>query len=288
MTRLAILADIHANLPALEAVEADFTALGVDHVVVAGDTPIGAPFPRETTELVLARGWAVIRGNNEIYATDFASDRAKAEWRDPIQFSLVHWSVERLPERARAAIAAWPDTLTLRYPDAPLVRVVHGSPRGHFENMSHAVPEPDMAAMLADVEEPYVASAHTHRAMDRQVGRWRVLNPGSVGQPLDGNPEAGYMVLDAEAGGWRVTHRRVPYDRERLFAAYESTGLLERCGIIGELVYEEARESRTRLAPFLRWRRATCPDAPFDAELLRHFRSQDVWRWTSAHFQVNR
>jgi predicted phosphodiesterase len=287
LTRLAVLADVHGNLPALEAVEADFERIGVDHVVVAGDLAIGAPFTRRVVERALERGWALIRGNNEIYVTDFGSQRARPEWNDPVQFSVLRWAVRELGE-LRRLIAAWPDGLVLRYPDAPPVRVVHGSPRSPFEGLTPIAPEETLIERIGGVEENLVVAAHTHLTMDRRVGRWRVLNPGSAGQPLDGCLEAGYMLLEARDGRWHPTVRRVSYDVERVLAECERRAYVDECGPIGALVVEEQRTARSRVSPFLRWRAETCPDEPISFDLLARFREVDVWRYTSAHFLVNR
>ncbi len=71
MTRLAILSDIHGNLPALEAVMADMAQFVVDHVIVAGDSINWGPFSREVVETVLLNNWAAVRGNNELYLLDY-------------------------------------------------------------------------------------------------------------------------------------------------------------------------------------------------------------------------
>jgi predicted phosphodiesterase len=82
MTRLALLADIHGNLPALEAVCADFAAFNVAHVIVAGDVINWGPFSPQVTERVMNAGWGLLRGNNEYYLLDYDTPRAPTEWRD--------------------------------------------------------------------------------------------------------------------------------------------------------------------------------------------------------------
>ena len=81
MTRLAVLADIHGNLPALQAVIDDMAQYAVDHVVVAGDSVNWGPFSRQVLEIISERRWAVIRGNNAYYALDFGTCRAPEHWK---------------------------------------------------------------------------------------------------------------------------------------------------------------------------------------------------------------
>jgi len=119
MTRLAILSDIHGNLPALEAVLQDLSQFTVDHVIVAGDVIDRGPFSVQVLERVTREGWAVIRGNAEFYLLDYNTPRAPAEWSDPTLFPLHLRLHRQLNGRWLTAIAAWPDTLSLRFPDAP-------------------------------------------------------------------------------------------------------------------------------------------------------------------------
>lgn len=286
MTRLAILSDIHGNLPALEAVMSDLAREGVDQVVVAGDLINCGPFSPEVVERVLGLGWAVIRGNNELYLLDYDTPRAPAHWNGYTLPPVLH---RQLGGRLVGRIATWPDALTLRFRDAPTVRVIHGSPRSHFEGMSPLTTDDEIRAMLAGVEELTVIAGHTHLAMERQVGRWRVINPGTVGTPLDGTFEAQYAILEGGDDGWRVSFRRAAYDLAPVFAAFERWGFVEQTGVTGRLVVEEFRTARLHLLPFLRWSQAVAPDAPHDAALLeRYLATADRWAYTPPEYHLNR
>src|SRR5690242_4951955 len=90
MTRLAILSDIHGNLPALEAVIQDLDQFQVDHVIVAGDVINWGPFSAQVVERVVREGWAVIRGNNEFYLLDYNTPRAPRLWQSD-DWPLLPW-----------------------------------------------------------------------------------------------------------------------------------------------------------------------------------------------------
>ena len=75
MTKLALLSDIHGNLPALEAVMTDLRNFEIDQVIVAGDVINFGPFSRQTAEIVIEMGWPVIRGNNEYFLLDYNTPR---------------------------------------------------------------------------------------------------------------------------------------------------------------------------------------------------------------------
>ena len=99
MTRLAVLADIHGNLPALQAVIDDMAQFAVDQVVVAGDSINWGPFSREVLEVIRERRWPVIRGNNELYLLDYDTERCGVS---------AHLVIEEF-RRARLHLAAYID-----------------------------------------------------------------------------------------------------------------------------------------------------------------------------------
>jgi predicted phosphodiesterase len=284
MTRLAILADVHGNLPALEAVLQDLAPFKVDHVIVAGDVINWGPFSAPVMERVTREGWAVIRGNNEFYLLDHDTPRAPAAWE---AYALLPWLSQQLNGRWRNAIAAWPDALSLRFPDAPPLRVVHGSPRSPWEPIYPISTDEEVEAMLAGVEEATVIAAHTHLAMDRRVGRRRILNPGSVGVPLDGVFCARYMLLEGDVEGWHPAFRSVAFDYDALFREFERQGFVAECGVDGHLVIEEFKTARLQIHPFNHWRRVCRPNAPLDMKLLDEFSRIDKWDYTPPAYHVN-
>jgi Icc-related predicted phosphoesterase len=113
MTKLAVLSDIHGNLPALEAVMSDLGNFEVDQVIVPGDVINFGPFSNQTTEIVIEKGWPVIRGNNEYFLLDYKTPRASVEWNDPVQFAPTLWTNQRFNPKLRNIISTWPDTLNL-------------------------------------------------------------------------------------------------------------------------------------------------------------------------------
>src|SRR5438105_2123738 len=135
MTTLAILSDLHGNLPALEAVLADLAPFGVDQVVVAGDVINWGPFSAQVAARVVESGWAVIRGNHEHYLLDYGTPRAPVAWDDAGVWPLLPWLQGQLPARWKTLIAGWPDSLSLRFRDAPPIRVLHASPRQNTEGI---------------------------------------------------------------------------------------------------------------------------------------------------------
>lgn len=284
--RLAILADIHGNLPALEAVLVELERLQPDAVLLDGDLINGVPFSCEVIDLVRTRAWTVVRGNHEFYYLDFGTARALPGADNSSRWGQLHWLVERITPAQGAYLALLPDDMTLYVPGAEPLRVAHGVPGRNRVGFYRAQSDAAIVAEIETVAERTLISAHTHVQIDRQVRRsgdaseaalrdphgateihrrapdadqqWHLINPGSVGLPLDGRPLAQFALLEnvpaaVEPGGWQVTHITVPYDRRPALAAFRTSGMLEAGGAISELFYWEVITARPEIIPFFRW-----------------------------------
>ncbi|MEO8969667.1 MAG: metallophosphoesterase family protein [Solirubrobacteraceae bacterium] len=210
--RIAVLADIHGNLPALRAVLAELDADPVAAIVVAGDQVAG-PFARATLEVLDSRAEPVhyISGNGEREAV--AADPDAPPGGDASGTAI--WAARDLGER-RTALRGWPIRLSF---DG--VCFCHGSPRRDDEIVTRATPDAVIAEMLADTDERLVAGGHTHQQMIRAVDTDHVYaNAGSVGLPFEGRPGAFWMLV---ADG--TPHLRVsPYPLEAARAELAATG----------------------------------------------------------------
>ncbi len=272
MIRLALLSDIHSNLPAFEAVLDDLKDIAPDKIVVAGDVVNWGPFSAQVVERLLDENCVVIRGNNELYLTDWQNERMPSTWS---HFTVPPFTIAQLGPGLMNVIATWPDTLSLRFPGATAIRVTHGSPRSPFELIYPKASDDEIATVLEGVEETTVFTAHTHLAMDRQVERWHVLNAGSVGNPNNGILQASYMILEGDSNGWRAVLRKTPFDKERVYREFERTGFVEQCGVVGHLIVKEYHTAQIEVTPFLAWCRATCPDEPITMALLERYTDAD-------------
>jgi len=285
--RLALLADIHGNLPALKAVMGELERLQPDHVIVDGDLINAVPFSGEVVDVVRAQDWVVVRGNHEFYYLDFGTERAAPGANDPRRWPTLHWQVERISPAQGRYLAMLPDDRTLYLPGTQPVRVTHGVPGRNRVGFYNEQPESMIAAELDAVLERTIVSAHTHVQVDRHVRvpsegdgefyadphssdwlqtpgarrHWHVVNPGSVGLPLNHDTGAQFAVIEsvpdeAEPGGWRATHYSVPYDRRPALEAYVTTGMLEAGGPTAQLFYWELVTAGPEIMLFDHWARA--------------------------------
>lgn len=258
----------------------------VDHVVVAGDVINWGPYSRQVLEFVAEKGWPTIRGNHELYLLDYGTPRAPAEWQDSNQYALPPWLRNQLTGTWQTTIASWPDALTLRFPDAPPVRVIHGSARSPWEPIYPGSTDEEAKDAIR-VEEPVIVAAHTHLPMDRLIGDKHVINPGSVGVPLDGLFSASYLIMDGTARGWEAIFRRVPFDYEPLYREFERQHFVEECGVVGELVVAEFRTARVQVHPFMAWRKRHYPDVPLSMHLLPEYYKVDPDEYSPPAYRLN-
>ena len=192
--RLAALYDIHANLPALEAVVQEIRQVGVDEIVIGGDVFPG-PMPIETIECLLSLDTPLrfIQGNGEREV--LARMRGAESSNLPAQArEAIDWVAQTLPPKYVELLIAWPKTLTVQIEHLGSVLFCHATPRSDSEIFTRLTPEPRLLPLFETVSEPIVVCGHTHMQFDRMIGRTRAVNAGSVGMPF-GEPGAGWLLL---------------------------------------------------------------------------------------------
>jgi predicted phosphodiesterase len=215
--RVAALYDIHGNLPALEAVLDAIHQADIDEVVVGGDVVPG-PMPRETLRrlLELDRPVHFIHGNGELAmlaqmtaptedAVTYWGTTSGARPPEPIR-EVYRWTARQLQPDYQSVLASWPEALRLDIDGLGNVLFCHGTPRSETEIFTRLTPEERLIPLFDGLEASVVVCGHTHMQFDRQIGRTRVVNAGSVGMPF-GAPGACWAVLGPE-----VQLRQTPYD----------------------------------------------------------------------------
>ncbi|MFI5910492.1 metallophosphoesterase family protein [Dactylosporangium sp. NPDC051541] len=202
--RVAVLADVHANLPALEAVLDDVDACGADRIVLLGDIA-GGPLPAETLDRLAALGdravW--VHGNGERELVDAFDGKPGP---GPIGADAADCAA-LLEQRHRDLLAGRPLTVTLGVDGLGPVLFCHATPRRDDEFVLVDSPIARWNAVLDGVATELVVCGHTHMPFDRLADRRRVVNPGSVG--MNYGPAGAYWAL---LGDGAVQLRRTAYD----------------------------------------------------------------------------
>ena len=224
--RIAVISDIHANWPALEAVLADLPA--VDDVVCLGDVVGYGGDPVRCLEHVRERGWLTLLGNHDLAC----ADRDVLEWFNEDAATAIRWTVDQIGAERIDWLSARPPAETREG-----ALLVHASPRSPV--FEYVIDAESAAANLDEVGDGVCFHGHSHLPgvfriedgrvrHDYQIGtidlRGPVLvNPGSVGQPRDRDPDSSYGVWDT--GARTFEFRRVAYDRHAAQQAILAAGL---------------------------------------------------------------
>jgi predicted phosphodiesterase len=248
VTRLAVLADVHANLPALEAVLLDIQRQDVDAVIAAGDYLTSGPFPVDVVRLLRSLDVWMIRGNAEGYFLDYHAREAPEAWYTSYQWAALRWSYRQLDSETLDFIARLPEQRVVAPDGAAPIRIVHGSPSSPSERL---FPEGDPAALgwfreagllppdgdpprlirtFEQIGEPVLVCGHTHIPWAHREGRRLALNPGAVSLSFDGDVRARYALLTWQNDRWRVEHRAVPYELDRVRESFRDSGFLAEGG----------------------------------------------------------
>jgi predicted phosphodiesterase len=238
MTRIAILADIHGNLPALDAALADLTGtVAPDQVIVNGDIVNRGPQSRECLQAIRATGWPVVFGNHEDYALKRRDGAVPEEWATPF-WDVFSFIADEFSDEEIAYMRALPWHHAIEEPGLPAIRITHGSMRAINDGLGFWMSDEELLEAILHAPEPVVIGAHTHRTFERRVGERWALNCGAIGAPFNGNPDAQYLVMTARDGHWEMEFRSVPYDRAPVYAAWERTGYLKRSACAQIFKYE--------------------------------------------------
>lgn len=224
---VAIFSDIHANLPALQAVLADIDAAGITDVYCGGDLVGYGPHPNEVCALIQERGIPTIYGNYD-HAIARDHDDCGCAYITPRDRELgqqsVEWTLANTSAQSKAFMRELPFDLQLQVGQAK-VHLVHGSPRKVneylFEDKPLSVFERIAGAEDADV----LVFGHTHKPWHEVRGGVLFVNSGSVGKPKDGDPRAGWLELRPAEQFVEVVMHRVDYDAATVAEQVRAAGL---------------------------------------------------------------
>lgn len=213
--RVALLSDLHGNLPALEAVLDDIAGQGAfDQIVVAGDLVWAGPWPAAVVDRVRAAADNVIQGNTDAFfrRTDGDVPTGKREERYATQ---LQWMREQLGAERAAYLAGLPFSCRISPAQGHDLLVVHANPTDQERAITPQMSEAELDVLLGEPDRAdwaALAFGHLHIPF---VRRWRgrlLVDVASAGLPMDGDPRAAYAILTWTGTGWEAEHRRVFYN----------------------------------------------------------------------------
>jgi putative phosphoesterase len=225
--RVAVITDIHANLPALDAALARIDELAVDGVFCGGDLVGYGPHPNEVCALIAERAIPTIYGNYDYAIARDLTDCGCA-YITPHDRALgqqsVDWTLAHTDQASKDYMRELPFDLRFVVGETS-VHLVHGSPRKVNEYLFEDKPARLYERLAAAEDADVLVFGHTHKPWVREHGGVLFVNCGSVGKPKDGDPRGAFAVLEADGPGVRVSIERVAYDAAAVAREVAAVGL---------------------------------------------------------------
>ena len=229
--KVALIGDVHANLPALEAVLAHAhgseNEQSVEAIWNVGDFVGYGAFPNEVIQRLRDEDALSIIGNYDQKVLQFKKEKKK--WRkkkQPAKYLAFEWAYENLSKKNRRYLRFLSQEIRMKIKGKRIL-LTHGSPASEKEPLTPETPEQRLRELAQMAHADVIVCGHSHQPFAREVDGVWFINTGSVGRPDDGDPRACYAILQIEAEQIQVHHHRVEYDVERAVAAIRKHDLPE-------------------------------------------------------------
>jgi len=214
--RIGLIADIHGNLVALDAVLAELSHQRVSELICLGDVAAPGPQPRAVIARLRELRCPVVMGNTDAWLLD----PAMAEGSSALVLATTEWCIAQLSADDLSYIGTFPPTLARALPDGTELLCIHGSPRSFDDAITATTPPDTLDEMLDGADAAIMVGGHTHMPMMRRHKDMQIINTGSVGLPGIGavtpyNRDehwAEYAVLDVDGDHTAITLHRTPLD----------------------------------------------------------------------------
>lgn len=225
--KIALLGDVHANLPALEAVLAHAHQQGVQRIWNIGDWVGYNACPNEVVGRLRQEQAISIIGNYDLKVLKFK--KKKDKWRRtkrPEKWLAFNWAYKHLSKESRKYLRSLPQEIRLEVAGKRIL-LTHGSPASNQEALTPDTPEERLQQLARMARAEVIVCGHSHRPFARQVSGVWFINPGSVGRPDDGDPRSAYAILQIKPKHFRVRHYRLDYDVDKAIATIRKYHLPE-------------------------------------------------------------
>ena len=262
--KIAVLADIHGNMQALDAVIGDARRLGISDFIIAGDNITDGPESSEVIKRIRELSSWVIKGNREDYIIKYHTGAFAGDWNTYKQVAALVCTYERLDAGDIEYVVNLPEQLTIELPEMPSIKVVHGSPFSMYESLYCDQDLDLLEKAVLSIDEEVLICGHTHQQWTKQINGKLIVNPGSLGGHFGEEICAPYAVLSFNEdvllfdegkrkgkGEWEVELKQIKYDFELYEKKIHDTGLLDGSPVWTSLMLESTKKGQNFCVEFL-------------------------------------
>ncbi len=222
---VALISDIHGNLPALKAVLKDIEETKAKQIWCMGDLVGYMPYPNECIELIQKKASASIIGNYDQKVIGFA--QKKNEWKKTkkqAKFNAFQWNSQHLNPGNEKYLHSLPQNVKLKIGKFNVL-ITHGSPQSIAEPIYPKTHRERLVELGKIADTDIIVTGHTHQFMNRKVGKQCFINPGSVGLPVKKDLRASYVLLEISGAKIKVTERKIQYDISEVIKGLKEANL---------------------------------------------------------------
>lgn len=251
--KIAVISDVHGNIPALQAVLEDIERWRPDWMIVNGDLINRGPSSLQVLQMLLEQHpeTAFLKGNHEdfVLACGTSEEPKSGPVYEMRRFS--HWTYAQLGQDGLDRIAGWDDSLDLDGPEGGTMHITHGTRLGNRDGITPRTMDHELPEKIGSGTGLFVTS-HTHWPFIRRFNGTTLVNSGSVGTSFDRDYRASYARLSHSHTGWQAEIIRLDYDRRAAELEYERSGFLEAGGPLTRVMLMELRHARGLIGPWIR------------------------------------
>jgi putative phosphoesterase len=250
--KLAVLSDVHGNMPALQAVLEHVERWNPDKVIVNGDLVNRGPYSLQALQLVLDRfpNTIFLKGNHENFVLNCGTEEEPKSGAVYEMRRFSHWTYNQLGDEVDR-IAKWEESLDLDDLEGGTLHITHGTRLGNRDGITPRTEDDELPEKIGDDRDIFITS-HTHWPFIRRFNGTTVVNSGSVGTPFDRDYRSSYAQMSYSQGRWQAKIIRLDYDRPQTELDYEQSGFMDEGGPITKLMLMELRHARGFIGSWLR------------------------------------